>query len=198
MMKLMSRALVMLCLSFCVACGGAGGADGVDAEMGESETTAQSEQTLLFGSIPYRGVNLASAEFAANMDGTGPLPGVHGKDYVYPDPAYAGGYNSAAYYVSKKMNTFRLPFRWERLQPSRTQAFDGAELARLHTTVKNLRAKGAVVLLDPHNYARYGTQIIGAGIPNAHFADFWKRLANEFKGDQNVLFGLMNEPYDLP
>ena len=65
--------------------------------------------------------------------------------------------------------------------------------------MNRLTSQGAVVLLDPHNYARYGTAFIGsASVPNADFADFWSRLATEFKGNPNVLFGLMNEPYGLP
>jgi endoglucanase len=191
-----SRSLILLWASICLACGAAD----VAGSSNDSEHSAagNAAQTLLFSTIPYRGVNLASAEFGIDSAGNGAIPGVHGKDYVYPDPAYAGGYRSADYFLSKRMNTFRLPFRWERLQPARTQPFAGAELARLKTTVGNLTSKGAVVLLDPHNYARYGTQVIGAGIPNSHFADFWSRLAQEFKGNASVIFGLMNEPFNLP
>lgn len=152
----------------------------------------------LTGPMPYRGINLAGAEFGIASDGTGANPGVHGTAYIYPDEAYASGY-TADYFLRKGMTTFRLPFRWERLQRTRNAAFDAAELTRLRTTVNRLTGKGAVVLLDPHNYARYGTALIGsASVPNADFADFWSRLANEFKGNPNVLFGLMNEPYDMP
>ncbi len=163
-----------------------------------AEPVARVEQALLSGPMPYRGVNLASAEFAVDADGVGQLPGTHGTDYVYPDPAYVSGYNSADYFIGKGMTTFRLAFRWERLQPNRRQAFNSAELTRLRTTVNRLTGKGAQVLLDPHNYARYGTALIGSSsVPNADFADFWSRLATEFKGNLNVLFGLVNEPHDM-
>jgi endoglucanase len=87
---------------------------------------------------------------------------------------------------------------WERLQPVRGASFDAAELSRLQTTVSHLTAKGASVILDPHNYARYGGALIGSAIPNSDFADFWSRLAALFKSDSKVLFGLMNEPHDMP
>jgi endoglucanase len=95
------------------------------------------------------------------------------------------------------MTTFRLPFRWERLQPQRQRDFDGAELSRLTTTVNRLLDKGAIVLIDPHNYARYGAGLIGSDVSDADFADFWRRLAGLFKGNSRVLFGLMNEPHDM-
>jgi len=146
------------------------------------------------GGMPYRGVNLASADF-----GEGNLPGVHGTDYIYPDPAYASGYNSATYYLGKHMTVFRLPFRWERLQRSMYAGFDAAELTRLETTVGNLTSRGAAVLLDPHNYARYYGNLVGSGaVPNAAFADFWSRLAGRFKNNPKVIFGLVNEPHDMP
>ncbi len=30
------------------------------------------------------------------------------------------------------------------------------------------------------------------------FADVWRRLAHHFRGDASVVFGLMNEPHDIP
>ena len=218
----MSRVMVLLCVSLCGACSAEVG-DAVDFEkpagLGETtdfeeaqaaedafaaeepeaegqEATAQVSEALT-RSVRFKGVNLASAEFGMDPEGWGAI-GTHGKEYVYPIPSLAGGYDSASYYVKKKMNTFRLPFRWERLQPSRKRPFNTAELGRLRATVKHLTAKGAFVVIDPHNYARYTTQVIGSGVPIADFADFWGRLAAQFKGNKRVIFGIMNEPYDIP
>ncbi len=150
----------------------------------ESERGVVDQQ--LFSTVPYRGVNLASAEF-----GEGFLPGTYGTHYIYPDPA------KAAYFTGKGMNTFRLPFRWERLQRSLLATLDATELSRLRSTVNGLNNLGAVVLLDPHNYARYYGTVVGSGsVTNAAFADFWAKLANEFKSS-NVIFGLMNEPNEM-
>ena len=142
-----------------------------------------------FTGLALRGTNLSGAEF-----GNG---GMFGQSYTYPDQTY--GYTSADYFVAKGMTAFRLPFAWERLQPTLNGPFDAAEHDRLKTTVEHLRAKGAKVILDPHNYARYGGKVIGtADVPNAAFADLWTRLADDFKGDPGVVFGLMNEPHGMP
>jgi endoglucanase len=137
-------------------------------------------------------VNLASAEFGEQN-----LPGVYGTDYIYPEP-----YGSASYFVSKGMNVFRIPFRWERLQNSVGTALNANELMRLKSAVAHLtNTLNASVILDPHNYARYYGKSIGSadsGAPTAtDFVDFWSALANEFKGNAKVIFGLMNEPYSF-
>ena len=137
--------------------------------------------------LEWRGISLASAEFGETI-----WPGVYGQHYVYPEPG------SAAYFASKGMNLMRLPFLWERLQPSLNKPFDATELGRLKSFVSTVTASGSTVMLDPHNYARFRGQLIGGSeVPIAAFADFWTRLANEFKGNAKVMFGLMNEPHTM-
>jgi endoglucanase len=153
---------------------------------------------LLGRPLALRGVSLAGAEFGVDTFGKGTLPGTPGVHYVYPDPRFAHGYGSAAYFLARGLSTFRVPFRWERLQPARRQPFDRAEQERLETTVSDLTVKGAYVVLDVHNYGRYRTGVLGAEIPAADFADLWARLAASFKGDPKVVFALMNEPHDMP
>lgn len=132
-----------------------------------------------------RGINLAGAEF-------GKPPGVFGTDYIYPSE------ETIAYFSRKGFNAVRLPFTWERLQPRLNRGFDRAERQRLADTVANIRREGMTVILDPHNYAYYGGSQIGSDeVPDAAFADLWRRLALEFKDDPAIQFGLMNEPYDV-
>ena len=139
--------------------------------------------------LEWRGISLSSAEWGEKN----PFPGVYGKDFVYPSVA------STAYYQARGMNLMRIAFRWERLQPSLNGEFDAAELARLREFVDGTTARGLHVLLDPHNYAAYQEVRIGQpGVPVAAFADFWRRLALQFKGNERVLFGLVNEPHSLP
>jgi endoglucanase len=141
-----------------------------------------------------RGVSLAGAEFGFDRYGVG----VHGTDYIYPTEDYVWRYRSPAYFRGKGMNVFRLPFRWERLQPLRNAPFDAAEWRRLQRTVDRLTGLGAAVILDPHNFARYSGKIIGSrALPDADFADLWRRLAEAYKDSPNVIFGLMTEPYDM-
>lgn len=132
-----------------------------------------------------RGINLAGAEF-------GSVGQAYGKGYMYPSD------ETIAYFKEKGFNGVRLPFLWERLQPKLYAKFDNAEMRRLRATVNALDAAGMQVILDPHNYARYHDDIIGSNaVPQSAFADFWRRLAAMFPGQQNIIFGLMNEPYEI-
>jgi endoglucanase len=169
-----------------------------EASLGAGEPgTAQ--QFLAAGPLPLRGVNLAGAEFDADEQGNGDFPGTLGMNYIYPDPDYAPGYDTPTNFRQRGMTAFRLPFRWERLQPQLNAALDPDQLMLLTTTVQHLLAGGASVILDPHNYARYFGGVVGsAAVPDAAFADFWSRLATQWKDQPNVIFGLMNEPFDMP
>src|SRR4030095_12641297 len=139
----------------------------------------------LSGSVTYTGVNLAGAEFTPSH-----LPGSYNIDYTYPTTA------EVDYFVTRKgMNTIRLPFRWERLQRSLNGPFDASEFGRLQRFVSYPHGKGATVILDPHNYARYFNNSIGSPqVPIAAFSDFWTRLATLYRTNSRVIFGLMNEP----
>ncbi|HWB61441.1 MAG TPA: glycoside hydrolase family 5 protein, partial [Chthoniobacteraceae bacterium] len=140
--------------------------------------------------LPYTGVNLSGGEFYHPKPGVAPQ---YGKNFIYPSP------EEFAYFASKGMNVFRVQFLWETLQPEMNKPLVPAEVDHLHACVKSATDKGLIVLLDPHNYARYYDKIVGsADVPDAAFADFWGRLAAEFKDNPNVWFGLMNEPHDLP
>ncbi len=151
-----------------------------------------SSRQYVYATVPYRGVNLASAEFGADVWGNGTFPGSYGSTYIYPSPS------EADYYIAKGMNTFRIPFRWERLQRTLNGALDATESSNLTTTVNGLTAKGAYVIIDPHNYGRYLTNNIGStAVTNANFADFWTKLANLLKGNSKVIFAVMNEPHDM-
>ncbi|MGV8938583.1 MAG: glycoside hydrolase family 5 protein [Allorhizobium sp.] len=133
-----------------------------------------------------RGINLAGAEF-------GTLPGKYGVSHTYPSEP------TIAYFAQQGFNTVRLPFLWERIQPKILQAFDPQEFALLTQTVRRMRVLGLKVVLDPHNYGRFNGQVIGsADVPVKSFEDLWERLAGEFGQDPDIIFGLMNEPYDMP
>jgi endoglucanase len=145
--------------------------------------------TALHGAVTFTGVNLAAAEFGAG-NGSGNLPGTYNAHYTYPTTA------EIDYFVTRKaMNAIRLPFRWERLQRSLNGPFDAAELSRLQSIVSYANGRGAFVILDPHNYGKYFSNVIGSPqVPIAAFNDFWTRLANLYRTNNRVIFGLMNEP----
>ncbi|WP_162501488.1 glycoside hydrolase family 5 protein, partial [Methylobacterium crusticola] len=136
-------------------------------------------------SLSLLGINLAGAEFSGDK-----THGVVGTDYAYPTHA------EVDYSVSKGLNVIRLPFLWERLQPTQGGALSKTELSYIDDIVGYATSKGLKVVLDPHNYGSgYGNIIGSAGTPNSSFADFWGKLAGHFAGNSNVIFGLMNEPY---
>jgi len=139
----------------------------------------------------YNGVNLAGADFGFDT-----LPGVFGTHYTYPT------HEEVDYFTAKGMNIFRLPFRWERIQNTQNGPLNVLELARIKDFVNYATSKQASVLLDPHNYARYYGEVIAkdgdaGALPIAAFTDFWTKMSLEFKDNDKVIFGLMNEPYDM-
>lgn len=134
----------------------------------------------------YRGVNLSGAEY-------GDRTGTYGTNYTYPTEA------TVRYFAAKGMTVIRLPVRWEHLQPSLGAALDVDELQRLTDTVASIRHNGMSAIIDPHNFAYYDKTRIGIPpVTSVAFAEFWARLAVEFANQDGVIFGLMNEPHDIP
>lgn len=150
-----------------------------------SSVSSSSSSTPIVG-LAFRGVSLAGAEFGTAY------PGIYEKDYIYPDQT------EVDYFKGKSMNTLRLPFSWERLQPTLGAAFNATELGRLDGFVTAATAKGVSVVIDPHNYARWNGSVIGSGVSNAQFADLWSRLATRYKSNNKVIFAIMNEPNTMP
>ncbi|KAK4189159.1 endoglucanase 1 [Podospora australis] len=79
------------------------------------------------------------------------------------------------------------------------------------TSLLNRADPLADAILDPHNYMRYndpssqpfsGSVIGNISDPTAatvaQFGAFWGELATRFRDNEKVIFGLMNEPHDLP
>ena len=136
--------------------------------------------------LSLHGINISGAEF-------GQVGEPYGSGYIYPSP------ETIASLADDKFNAIRLPFLWERLQPSLNGPLDSTELNRIKRTVGDARDNGMMVILDPHNYARYRGELIGSSaVPVDAFADFWKRLSAVFANKDDIIFGLMNEPHDIP
>lgn len=170
-------------------------------------TTAAISLTSGASPMLYKGVNLAGAEFTPAQ-----VPGTLGTHYIWPTQAEIN------YFKSLGMNTIRLPFLWERLQPDLGGAFTTAYKDDLVNTVSMITAAGMSVVIDVHNYARYyqcpnnsctvwdGTTNFVGGVgsnpsngPTAdQFGAFWASLAALWPNDPYVIFGLMNEPTYMP
>lgn len=134
------------------------------------------------------GVNVAGAEFNLKS-----LPGTPYKDYTYPLAT------DLAFFAQQGANIIRFPFRWERLQPTLKGPLDSAELGRMRNTVASANAQGLCVLLDLHNFAAYYRSKLGDKGPlDEGFVDFWLKVAKEFDDPTQTIFGLMNEPANMP
>lgn len=140
-----------------------------------------------------KGVNLNGADFGSVGAILNPFPGVHGTHYIHSP-------QNSKYFASKGMNVIRYGFRWERIQnnPLRRR-YNQKEIMRLDNAVRTITKRhGMYMILDPHNYARFQGQLIGSsGVPLKSFTRFWTFLARRYKNNQRVIFGLMNEPYDM-
>ncbi len=134
------------------------------------------------------GVNISGAEFNGRK-----VPGVPNTDYFYPARA------TMDYVAGKGLNSIRVPFLWERMQPQLNGPLDSAELQRLTSVVQYATGKGLYVILDVHNYGYYRQQVIGSvAVPVTALASLWQQLADSYKSNGKVGFGLMNEPKGLP
>ncbi|KAG1769373.1 glycoside hydrolase superfamily [Suillus occidentalis] len=97
-------------------------------------------------------------------------------------------------------NVFRLPVGWQYLTYNQsTGVLNGTQFSNYNMLVSDCLSTGAYCEIDIHNYARYDGQIIGQGGPsNEIFADLWFNIASYWKNEPKVIFGVMNEPHDIP
>lgn len=152
----------------------------------------------------WRGVNVSGAEdgfgSTQTLSRTNASPGVYGVDWRYPSS------DTFAYLASRGVRTVRLPFRWERIQPTLGDPLDPAELGRLRAAVAAAHRARMTVILDLHNYGGYDVPAgatanrltLGSpGLPLARLVDVWTRLSAVFHSDPALLYDLMNEPTEI-
>jgi len=140
-------------------------------------------------------------------------------------PAFLGGLNTAGYdfsvatdgsftgtgvsppvsqythFAAEGVNIFRIPFAWQLMTPTVGGSINQTFLSIYDTTVQAALNSGPTVhvIIDVHNYARWNGQIISQGGPtNAQFASLWSQLATKYASQSRIIFGVMNEPHDIP
>lgn len=133
------------------------------------------------------GVNLSGAEF-------GDIGALYGWGYIYPDNG------TLDYFKASGMTLIRLPVRWERLQPTPMAALNEDELNRLRDMLDRANTRGLKLIVDLHNYGRFGSDVLGStALPASTLADFWQKLATRLSTHPALVgYGLMNEPHDMP
>ncbi|PVH72965.1 glycoside hydrolase family 5 protein [Cadophora sp. DSE1049] len=166
---------------------------------------------LASAASPLAGVNIAGFDFGVDIMGKAILANAN------PPLAQLGFSDGAAQmqHFSKDdgLNIFRMPVSWQFLINSNTLAsgpgnntarsatgtLDVANANKYDLLVKACLATGAHCAIDIHNYARFEGKIIGQGGPsNADFANLWSQIATKYANESKVVFGLMNEPHDIP
>jgi endoglucanase len=96
------------------------------------------------------------------------------------------------------MRIFRIPFSWDRLQPTLNGRLNPAEVARLDHVISDANKIGVQVILDVHGYDRWQGVVIGSDSAlESAFSYFWILLADHYRSQLAVYaYGLMNEPHD--
>jgi len=142
----------------------------------------------------HRGANDAGGEFDSHTRRAGPIP--------------LSSRWTLAYVRSKGLDYVKVPFSWETVQPVPGGALSPEAVASLRRYIGDARSVGLQVVLDVHNYARFTrrmpdgnvrTAVVGdPDLPIDHFADLWRRLAGEFKGEEGILaYLIMCEPHNM-
>jgi endoglucanase len=158
--------------------------------------------------LQHRGTNLTGGDtlYSKFPAATGPVAGTHYQFVLNKDVDYC---------VAKGMNTFRLLFGWEVMQPTPRAAIPGGLTGNWRAYYDRFKAlvdyitvtKGCNVIIDIHGgadptfAAYYGVKVGSTynGIPVQDLlVDLWTQLATIFKGNSRVMFGVTNEPTGLP
>ena len=111
--------------------------------------------------LSFTGISLAGGEFYEPKPEERPK---YGTNFLYPNE------EEITYFAAQGMNVFRYPFRWETVQAKAGEPLVTEEVARLKACVKLATDRGCVVILDPHNYARYRRKLKENGIGGTYWA----------------------------
>ena len=184
--------------------------DAASAESLRREERGFSRRALLIaaGALPLaaRATNAAVRpwHFFVNvnlqgLEGGSTLPGRAGTDYFVASPS------DFARLADRTTGPYRLPFRWERLQPVPGGPLDPTYIGEIRSVADAAAAARRTVVLDCHNYMhrlvdgrdRYVDGRDGV-LTRDHLADLWTKLAARFATHPGIGgWDIMNEPQGL-
>lgn len=99
------------------------------------------------------------------------------------------------YLKTKGLNTFRVGFAWEHLQPTLGGPLDTTYLAKMDTLVANAKARGQQVAFVPLPGKYKGNDVNTTAVPQSAFNDLWIKLATHYKNESAIWgYDLINEP----
>jgi len=148
------------------------------------------------GKVQFAGVNIAGFDFGCGTDGTcnttQAYPPIGG---TFPD-----GPGQMTHFTNEGLNVFRLPVGWQYLVNNHLGGtLDSTNAANYDKLVQACLTTGAHCIIDIHNYARWNGGIVGQGGPaNSDLTNLWTQLATKYASQSKIIFGVMNEPHDIP
>ncbi|EKM56584.1 glycoside hydrolase family 5 protein [Phanerochaete carnosa HHB-10118-sp] len=175
-----------------------GTASSASASATSSAPTPSGSAPASAGPLRFAGVNIAGFDFGCNTDGSCTASG------AWPPLLQYYGHDGAGqmqHFVNDDgFNVFRLPVGWQFLTNDvLTGTLDEDNFQEYDTLVQTCLATGASCIIDVHNYARWNGEIIGQGGPsNDIFASLWSNIASKYADNDQIIFGVMNEPHDIP
>jgi Endoglucanase len=145
-----------------------------------------------------RGINIFDLASAGHV-----VPGIYGTNYTKPNLAFLQNLKN------RGLNVVRLPFLWERLQPTLGGALDASYLGYIIEVLKDANSVGLKIILDMHNYGGYNVGgKIGKidnfiGPTQAQYADVWTKFSTELMSEPEAYaaiyaYDIMNEPASMP
>ncbi len=150
------------------------------------------------------GTNLCGGDTAwQEWSGTSPVSGTHYQFVTTQDVDYL---------LKKGFNTFRLLFGWEAVQPApwgdipSTNTNHAIYFNKGKAIADYITGKGGEVIIDLHDgndtdFAAYYGKYVGSSYAGFNVSDllvdFWGKIANIFKSNPKVSFGITNEPHDI-
>ncbi|KAK9241611.1 glycoside hydrolase [Lipomyces tetrasporus] len=148
---------------------------------------------LSLGKVIFGGANEGGGDFDPSN-----LPGEFGVTYAFINES------NTQYLLAAGANSFRISMLMERMCPPETwlgNTFNETYYEKYMDAVNFITNGGGHVIIDPHNY--YNGSVIGnSSDPHAattdQFAEFWHEIAKRTRFNRRVVYGIMNEPHDMP
>lgn len=155
-----------------------------------------------------RWISIAGLELGTDRAGfCNQTPGKLGTDY------YLNSSKTLHALAHSGFECFRIPFRWERLQPQLGGPLDPDGLQHLRLLLSVAKSVDVQVILDLHNFGSYTKWIDGVPVAcgidqevngqievtTEHFGDLWTRMGYAMSGLPNIVgYNLMHRPTNLP
>ncbi|KAI0271430.1 putative cellulase precursor [Gloeopeniophorella convolvens] len=153
-----------------------------------TSSTSSSPSSTPKSGLPFLGgVNTAGYDFSVATDGS-----FNGTGVSPPTSQYT-------HFAAQGVNIYRIP--WQLMTPTVGGTISSSFFSRYDQTVQAALSSSpnTYVIVDLHNYARWNGAIIAQGGPtNDQFASIWSQIATKYASQPRIIFGIMNEPHDIP